>query len=768
MELPNLFSSPAGPDKLLLAVVLTGSTVQAALWKVKDGEIVVVHTSSVLEYTDDENCLVVTDESLQELGKESEDVEEVVFGFAPSWVDAQGIVDVHKPLLKKLTKQLSLKAVGFVVIDEALFQELKEHEPFLSAFLIVAAQQELRVSVIHQGNLGFTIEVGKSDDAAADVIEALARATAEGKKLPPVLPAKMLLASAELDESEVTDIQQSLIAHDWVASHGLLHPPTVDVLSTTSVVEAITRQGGRAVAEVQGLIKRAASSTTPTPQVPQLESDVVPVAGEVVADELGFEPMVLEAQPNEPQPATPSLPEAEEYAVEQANVVLPNHAQSSFGVPIGLHHLEKSNSGTSPAFRTHEDEEYAFETEQPASHSQASSPRQRLGTFIHAHRLFITLGFIGGVLALLLIAFGAIAMSTQAQVAITLNSKPLSQEVPVTLDAKATAVDAANRVLPAKAVTQELSETKSLPTTGIKLVGDKAKGTVTLINKTESSKSFAAGTVLTAGKLKFVLDKEVTVASASVSKRGSEGENKTYGKADGAATAQAIGTESNVGQNVEFTVGDFSGNTYSAIAKSAFSGGASREARAVSEKDREKILADLKTELIKKAEAAFQEQSGNGSYTVPTGKVSVKTSEYSGKAGEEADTLTLKATMVVEGLSYQVGDLQPLAKEILATQLPSEYELSDEAPQVLSTPSQTASNSGKVVLQMNMSTVAYPKIDVAAWLNQLQAKQLTEAESELKTKAEVKSVEITLQPKIAEWVWPRLPSKAERIKVQTQ
>src|SRR5262245_16634642 len=130
MELPNLFVGSENKDKKFIVMVLSDCTIQAALATLSPpvadadefneeetsvSEVQVLFTSSVKDFDSVDECVVAADRALQELGAESEDVNEVVFGFEPSWVSPAGITDDKKPLLKKLTTELALKALGFVV-----------------------------------------------------------------------------------------------------------------------------------------------------------------------------------------------------------------------------------------------------------------------------------------------------------------------------------------------------------------------------------------------------------------------------------------------------------------------------------------------------------------------------------------------------------------------------------------------------------------------------------------------------------------------------
>ena len=82
---------------------------------------------------------------------------------------------------------------------------------------------------------------------------------------------------------------------------------------------------------------------------------------------------------------------------------------------------------------------------------------------------------------------------------------------------------------------------------------------MTIFNKTGSSKTFAAGTVLLGGdNLAFNLDEETTVASRSATEDGEGVITITPGKADAKITASNIGSDSNLAAETRLSFKQFS------------------------------------------------------------------------------------------------------------------------------------------------------------------------------------------------------------------
>ena len=250
MDLPNLFSSAPKKDKLFLGLVLTERSVQAILWKIAKGEISVIKNSEVAHINDEGKTLTQTDNALQELGELSENLSEVLLGLESSWVNQKGVIDNKKPLLKKLTQDLSLKPVGFVVTIEAVTQFLSKQDPNLSSILLFYTKSKISVSLVEKGVLQKTESVGRSKNPASDLVEALARFKSGHKK---ELPPTVKLISINLTKEELFDQHQALIEHDWVKEGYFISTPTLESLDPMTSIKGIVHQGGQAVAKSHGL-----------------------------------------------------------------------------------------------------------------------------------------------------------------------------------------------------------------------------------------------------------------------------------------------------------------------------------------------------------------------------------------------------------------------------------------------------------------------------------------------------------------------------------
>jgi len=383
MGLPSVFKTKRPAVSLYITLLLSDSNIQAALWQRNDQGITIFNKSSIYEYNNDKQAVTQADKALQDLGKQSEKVNDVIFGLPRTWVDAKGVVAVKKPLLKAITEGLDLSAVGFVMTSEALAKHLVAENPRLSTLLIEFSQYELFLSLVSQGKLISTQYVGRSGDTMADMTEALARLNAhqeEEIKLPP----KMMIVSLDLDEVELKDQQQLLLSHNWVNSHPFTHPPTVDLLNQEIILEAVIKRGGGFTIE-QSVVQ------------PQLVKKPVEKA------EVKTDAVAVEVDPQKTK-------------------------ATSYGVPVNLDDLDKK---IKPEIKSQDEVDLPSSVDQKKKDS--SKIKMKFNNWFGEHRVFVIGGFLAGMLTLVVIAGVWLTTGVKAIVKLSLMTEVISKETTITL-----------------------------------------------------------------------------------------------------------------------------------------------------------------------------------------------------------------------------------------------------------------------------------------------------------------------------------------------
>ena len=709
MGLSSVFKTKSSTPASYITLLLSDSNIQAALWESSSQGIEILSKSLVLEYSDDKQAVVQADKALQDLGKQSEQVNDVVIGLPYTWADDKGVVAIKKPLLKAITEELSLKAIGFVVTSEAVAKHLIAENSRLSILLLEFSQHELYLSLIDQGKLISTKYVGRSGEIIADMTEALARLNAH-QEAEIKLPAKMMIVSFDLNNTELKEQQQLLLNHDWVNSHPFTHSPTVDLLAKEVILEAVIKQGG----------SFAVGKSAPQPQIIKEPAQVVET-------------------------------KAEDLAVE---IKPPQTQATSYGIPVKLDDIEQK---IKPQLKLQD------EVNLPSSvkSNQKSKTNMKFSHWFKEHRSFAIGGFFAGILALVIIVGAWLTLGVKAVVKLSVATELISKETTITLSPKPGSTDVDKLILAAHTIEEKVSAKKTNETTGVKVVGDKATGKITLYNKTDGEKIFDQGTKLTKGDLVFTLDEEVKIASAS-----DQGGSKEYGKADVNITATDIGADYNLAKETELQIASFDFGTYSAVIAESFSGGSSREVGVVSISDRDQLIEELRQKLLTEAQDEIEEKLGEGEYVAAANISKVDHQQLDAEIGDEIGAVTLDLSVTVQALVYKTEDLKPLAQKVLEVDIPDGYTLANSEPQILSAPDQESSKSGAVHLLVNITSEAKPDLDFDELKTAILGKRISEAQQTLVAKDSIKSVEINLIPGLAAKLYPRVPKDPAKIEIK--
>lgn len=419
-----------------------------------------------------------------------------------------------------------------------------------------------------------------------------------------------------LYDTDLESARQVLLSYEWEESL-FLHFPKVEILEEEVTIKAVATAGGEEAAKSLGL-KR-----------------------EVLAKDFGFlqGKDVMEEKKIVEKVEKPAEEEPKEL---KKKFVLPKFRLPEFRLPkIKIPHFEL------PRF----------------------SLKARLPLII-------------GVVALFLFILGGAAMALywylpKAQVTIFVEAKSLEKEIEIGIDPSLTLVDFAKRQIPGEIVEVKVKESKERNTTGEKLVGDRAKGEVTVHNFTSSSKSLKKETIVVGpDNLEFSLDVDIIVASASSTFDENWNEVVSPGKTKVAVTASKIGPEYNLASGSEFDLKGYSSSSYRAKNEKAFSGGTSRKVRVVSAEDQEELLAELTAELEEKVKEELAKKAPEGKKILEEGILtSVVSRDFDKAVGAEAEKLELELEMKAKTPTYSPVDLNNLSERAIADSIPSGFVL---------------------------------------------------------------------------------------------
>lgn len=714
-------------EELFISIVLSDQELQSALVNKKQE---IKEHSSIKTYFDRQDLLVQLDQSLQDLGLLADDVADCVFIFDESWLKDGELLDSKKVIIQELSESLSLSALGQMSVAEGIHKSRIMNDPRDSSLTVYLREKDFDLILIKHGQLLLNLQIGRSAKLTDDLREGLARVSQELGDQGKYFPNRLFLTSLSLSQKSLKKEQSQLQAFDWKEVDGFLQSPQFIVLETDFLIKSLSL---------------AASHMLSSSFKTKLDQDLS--VSENAEQNTSLEKKLSDETGNK----------TEEQKI------------SSFGIDFASDKIKEKEEDQKSRFTDFKSEELKEFKPEQVINKMASAPVDKpekfkkmtpLARFLRKNRKSLIIGISSGLLSLIVILLIFSFFLSKVRVEIKADRQILQKNLDIILDPELVESDYDQNLLKASLVKKEIKGEDTLSTTGISLVGDKAKGKVNLFNKTSSEKTFAAGTIFEYEDIVFELEEEVSVAAAEEKEGGS---GMDYGSEETTLVARDIGAEANIDKNSKLKVGDFSEDTYSATVLDDFSGGSSREVRVVSKGDIETLLSQLRTSLNDIAINEFAEESRDGVYFVPTNNSRINSFEYDHEEGDEVETLSLEMTLEVEAVKYLSSDLKQLAQAVLLMDLPENYDFIDEEPSLLSDqPVSAGDGNNRLILTTELSARSRANIDEESLLDSLTGKSIEEAKSNLEDKEFINKAEIVYQPAFLTKFIQRLPKNSSR------
>lgn len=743
MDLKSVFSSVtktiSGESEQAasyLAVKISSSLVVAASWTISGGKVVVGEVGKgEIKETSWEGLLSACDEAVSaaSLGKFAEtEAIRTIFGVPFDWVSDGKVLPEHASTLRKICKELELTPLGFVVLTEALENYFKEVEGAPLTAILVGAEKKEKGGVLFLsmyragkdlGTVPFKFDSFTPEDICVGIEKALGRfSEAE------IFPSRIILYDGA---AQLAEISSKMNAYQWTKRLPFLHFPKVEVVPADFVVRAVAlasgmQLGGKIEAEEENVLVE---------EVAEEETFGAAELKEVSLAEAGF---VTEEEGTAPKAAAAEgeiFGKLKEIEVKTEAIVAQKLKEPWVGkltriVAGGSRALGAPIKGVWQEFR-------GMSFKLPTGGGR-----------------YVSLG----ILAVLLLAAGIVVFVPSARVIVGVRAVSFGREATVAVVTDASSKEATSGAIIGSFI--EVSEvgTKRGVASGKKLVGEKAKGTVTMYSAA-SAKTFAEGTAIASLEgLKFSLDREVTVASAS--------DFLSPATVTVTVTAMDIGDKYNLPVNSRFSVGGLSTQSYLAKNDSAFSGGSSHEAVVVTKEDQDRLVATLSAELTEKANSDIAAQL-SGRTLLPNALVAtVSKKRFSKDVDSEAETLSLDLTMDFKGIVFAQSDLVALFAQKFAADIPSQYALRAEEA-VVEVKSAKVNKDGSVVISVGVREAMRPQIDLGALTAELAGKSPGAAQEKVLKLSGVASFSLESRPRFLEIVGRFiLPIRKENIKVE--
>lgn len=692
------FALNIGAEKLTLGV-----------WAIAADNLEILNTASS-SYNPQDDIIRIVDRLIdQALGDSKIEPEKILFGVPDSWLVEEDLKEPHQKLLGQLVKDLEIKPMAYVATSHALahFLEKQEGAP-PTAILANIEGSHVTVSVMRAGKVDGSRVISRGESLGVDIEKALLSFTSIE-----VLPSRILIfGSGDLDR-----YRSHLLSYSWMNQLSFLHFPKIEVLENDLEIKAVCLAGA---VEINNNIKLVAG--VPIPVAPKEAAANVSTEP---ASNLGFVAGDVLQQPQERQTATPT------------DSVVMNPQVSAEEMPPAF-------AGAADSLMDKITSRFTFLNNLSVNFFHGGPRNKKMLVMIPL-----------AVLLLLVLGYFFLA---RAKISVYVEPQILERDTQVTVDPSIKQVDEQNKEIPGQSVETTVSGSDTASATGQKTVGDPAKGTVTIRNKTNDSITVASGTTLTSdGGLKFTLDSPVTIASASAT-------DGTWGKADGSVTAVAIGPDSNLPSQTSLSVGGYNDSQLVSFAQGNFSGGTSKQVTVVSEDDQKKLLASLAGTLRGKAQQSLQEKYPDKKILEDALVETITSKSFSKNVNDQASNFSLNLSVKYTGTAYNEGDLKSIVSKLVSTNIPDGFEL-DLAETETQADVSKVEDDGKVIFLARFRAKLIPKIDTQNLKQQIRGRSVAQAIETIKADENILGADINLVPPLPGFLG-RLPLLDQNIQIE--
>ncbi len=705
MKLPNLpFFNKKKSDDYLVSLIFKPKNIIATLLKNTNEKIDIVSTKSVslnLSSANTEEMTAACDEAISSIElslNENENVERTIFSVPHYWAEDDSSIKKERLLqLKKLSVELALKPMGFIISIEAIIKHLQDKDGVpLSAILVEEAQDRVYLYLIKRGNI-LEIQSGVIDGMIEHAIEKTLKKVENFEKL----PTKMIL----LHHNDIASRQQELLSYQWSSDLPFLHLPQISILEkgfeNEAIVDAIASQlhigVGDSKVEGNEIIENDASSVDEKESFGFVkEEDIIEREGEYAHE-------VREQVLHGGEEREDKKEDEEKKSIE-----------STTGILAFISSFPESIMGFLKI---------------------PTKPSSKLKTFlipILAVLIFIALTGLYYILFL------------KAEVVVFLAGDELSDEVIVSLSEDDT-TSFESKILHINTIEQEVSGSVVANATGTEEVGDEATGEVTILSSVDNDTIIEAGTVLTSSNgLKFSLDDDVEIASSS---GVSDIKRVRVG-----VTAEEFGKEYNLPSATKFSVAGFSNSSIEAENETAFAGGSKEEKTIVAERDvlglEEKVLSELFDQAVSNARERLGDDEEIISVLLDA---SIEEENYSASVGDEAKSVKLEATVLYTLGVYRKEEAKKFIDDARGEDFPEGLEISEEDSDIRLI--EIEEDEGEITGTLSYEVLYKPDVQLDNLAEQISGKSVDSAIELIEQQEVISDVTIILPNKL-----PLLPS----------
>lgn len=394
-----------------------------------------------------------------------------------------------------------------------------------------------------------------------------------------------------------------------------------------------------------------------------------------------------------------------------------------------------------------------------------TSPKIKLPEPVKLPRLSYKFTVLPAVAVVLILAVLGFFVLPAASVTVVPRTEPITRDLEMQVDSSSPVADVQNLTIPGKRDTQEISMSQDYPATGVKNIGEKASGFVTLYNFSKNSLILRSSTTRleAGGKIFYFLQ---DVGSIKPTARiGTDLQVDQSSLIDPVPiVAGGSGEDYNFPTGTRFEIYNevfgHQAEVLYAINANPIAGGTNKEIKILSATDVEQARADLSLKIAGKMRMDLGQTATSEVKLLDNAYVlQVKEESLSKKINDETDSFTLSQKTLATALLFNEQDVRDLIVERIVRLLPENKYLLPEQQQKLTEQFVSLDISGGVgTLRAHFESQVRYQINADFLVRGLPGKTPTQVKEILLARPEISDVTVSLSPFWVKTV-PRFNSK---------
>ncbi|MFH1186821.1 MAG: baseplate J/gp47 family protein [Candidatus Levyibacteriota bacterium] len=804
MKMPSLsFFEKKEKPQYFLALILRDEKATGVVFETLSGVVKIVgsgeeYFSESIEEISIEELLDICDKSISRAESslpENIETQKAIFALKENWVEDNKIKKDYLDKLKKVSDELSIVPIGFLVTTEAIVSLLQKEEgaPISTIFAQISKENAI-VSLVKASKV-LEAKASKIHESASFTVDTLLKHF----EVPEILPSRVIIFTDQEKE-----LSQEFIKHQWSKSLSFLHLPQVLTLPSNYDIKAVingsAKQMGLAVSpvlmdykssdDIPELTKETTHKETEEEKPKEENSEENEEAKEANEEEVKIPDgeKTIEDKIHEEQ----SFP-SEHFGFGAADIAKIEPKEVDHKIEktekkesgkeddeLKIETISKEETKVEPKLAIIEDDTKKSFPEFPEERKKdSSSPLRFLGSFAFiggsafasiksvARSIINFLPIIRGnkillipgiVIILLIVFFIYYLFALRANIILSVDPKIEETKQSATFSTSSS-TDVEKNLISGEFVTISEEGSTTITTSGKKEIGEAAKGKITLYSRFTKETTIKSGIVISApNDLEFTVDDSIKIASASAD-ASAEPTTATI-----LVTAKKIGKEYNLPAGTKFSVEDLSTGDIIGKNDDPLSGGNKKEVTVVSEEDITRAEQDLIKELENKAKDELNNRIATDKILLPVfADASVSKADFSKDVDDESDKLTITGTVDYQALSYKKDDLVSFAKLLLKSKIPEGLTITEDNINVEVKDSKKKGDD-EISANLNIKAALLPKIDQEKMVKEVAGKSVSDAEKMFKDLPQVTNITTSLFPRLP-FIPKYLPRDPNKIKV---